>query len=85
MADKEMTADDVIDVRSWLPADAYVEAAVVVVQYSIMSATTDRDRGPWLGTRRDSFHGAWNHLGMVESVANDVRGTLLQIEDESDG
>lgn len=77
----EMTADEVIDVKSWLPEGAYVEAAIVVVQYSIPRCDDKMERGPWLGTRRDSFHGVWNHLGMVESVAGDLRAALLKVEE----
>lgn len=74
----ETTADEVLDVRSWLPEGAYVEAAIVIVQLSHPAGETAAERGPWLHTRRDANHGVWNHLGMVESAANDLRATLLE-------
>lgn len=78
---QEMTADDVIDVKSWLPTDAYVEAAIVIVQLSHPGGETREERGPWLWTKRDTNHGVWNQLGMVESVANDMRAMLREVDD----
>lgn len=81
VADSEWTPERVLDVKSWLPGDAYVEAAVVIVQYQRLAEDDSSERGPWLSVRRDTQHGAWNHLGMVESTANDLRAALLRIED----
>jgi hypothetical protein len=72
---RPMSPEEVIDVTGWLPDDAVVEHAVVIVQYR-----TCDDIGqvslPRLAQRCDGFAGPWLHLGMVGSLEGDLRWAL---------
>jgi hypothetical protein len=77
-----LTADEVLArALADLPEGAYVTAAIVVVEYQLPGEEDERERGPWLSWRADTGVGRWTHLGMVESVAGDIRKSLSSSDD----
>ena len=72
---RPMSPEEVIDVTGWLPDDAVVEHAVVIVQYRTVDEI-GQVSPPRLAQRTDTFSGPWLHLGMVESLAGDLRWAL---------
>lgn len=77
----DRTADQVLsDPCCDAPQGAIITAAVVVYQYVVPGADNEHDRGPFLAFNRDSFHGVWNQLGMVESAGNDFRAMLRTMD-----
>jgi hypothetical protein len=80
----ERTADEVVaDPCRSAPPDAIITAIIVVYQYLVPGADDVDDRGPFLAFERDTHHGIWNQLGMVESVANDFRAMLREMTGDS--
>ena len=77
----ETTADEIVAEPCKLaPPGAIITAIVVVYQYIVPSEDDADARGPFLAFHRDTFHGLWNQLGMIESVAFDFRSQLLMVE-----
>jgi hypothetical protein len=71
------TADEVIATPCPdAPAGAVITAAIVIYQYVVPGEDDEDHRGPFLAFNRDSFHGMWNQLGMIQSVSDDLRQML---------
>ena len=76
------TADEVLGrALADLPEGAYVTAAIIVVEYHLPGEEDEGQRGPWLAWRGDHTVGRWTHLGMIESVAGDLRKILDSSDD----
>jgi hypothetical protein len=79
-----VTPDEVLtDALTDLPEGAYVTGAVVIATYVLPGEDDDDDRGPFLAWRTDSTAGRWAHLGMIETVAADMKADLTS--EASDG
>lgn len=59
-----------------LPDDAILQSVLVLYQWYRPGEDDPQERGPWLSFNRDTEHGAWNQLGMIESAAIDLRHML---------
>lgn len=81
----DMTPEEVIqNTLPTLPEGAYVTSAFVALVF-IIPAEEDRDkRGPFLMWKCDEDTGRWEHLGMLEAAANDMRHMLLFHRDDPD-
>ncbi|CAB4136889.1 hypothetical protein UFOVP314_28 [uncultured Caudovirales phage] len=80
-----LTPDQVLaQAVSDLPEGAYVTGAVVIATYVLPGEDDDDDRGPYLAWRTDQVAGRWAHLGMVETVAADMRADLTRRSDDED-
>jgi hypothetical protein len=73
----ELTPDDVLaGIAELVPPDCIVQAAIVIVQTYQPGGEDNVARGPWLRFRRDTTFGSWNHLGMLETLGDDIRQSL---------
>ena len=59
-----------------LEADCVLTKIIVIYEFVQPNEDDEIERGPWLSFTRDNDAGLWNHLGMLESVANDMRAML---------
>jgi hypothetical protein len=72
--DGDQSPDEVMsNPKRCLPDNAILNAAIVIFQFSVPAGETREDRGPFLIFDRDTEHGIWNHVGMIDTVLNDLR------------
>jgi len=76
----ELSADEVVaKAIADLPDGAFLTSAVVVLTYVRPGEDDGDERGPFLSWLCDTTSGRWSHLGMVETVAGDMRASLASL------
>lgn len=59
-----------------VPDGGVVTSIVVVYEYVVPGEDGDDERGPFLVFERDMEGSAWKHLGMIETLSNDLKAML---------